>query len=224
MRKKQIIPSILKITASIVLLSAFALAAENVLRVPIVKSPDSSLPAGWKLKTWSGTADFAVVDSEAGPVIRMKSKDSSAALAKEIDFNIKDYPYLNWTWKVVKIPPKGDVRARSTDDQAAQIYVVFPRWPAFINSRMLGYIWDSNAPAGSFVASTKQFNTRYYVVKSGASDLGKWFKEKRNVYDDYKRWFHEEPPPVGSVSVMINTQNTDSSGESYIGDIYFSKN
>jgi len=223
MRKKKT-SSIIITFALAVLIAALAVAADDVLRVTIVKSADSPLPEGWKEKNWSGTASFQTVTTEIGPTIRMKSNASSGALVKEINFNIKDYPYLNWKWKVTKLPPKGDVRARATDDQAAQIYVVFPRWPAMINSRLLGYIWDSNAPAGSFVASTKQSNTKYYVVKSGAKDLGKWFQEKRNVYEDYKRWFHEEPPPVGSVSIMINSQNTDSSAESYIGDIYFTKN
>ncbi len=225
MRKKKKFLTIFKTTIMFaVILAAFAVAAEELIRLPIVKSPDSGLPQGWKLKTWAGTAGFEVVSAEIGPAIHMKSNGSSSALIKEINFSIKDYPYLNWRWKVTKLPPKGDVRERSKDDQAAQVYVIFPRWPAFVNSRLLGYIWDSNAPAGSFVASTKQSNTKYYVVKSGAKDLGKWFQEKRNVYEDYKRWFNEEPPPVGSVSVMINTQNTDSSAESYIGDIYFTKN
>jgi DUF3047 family protein len=223
--KKKIIQASSRITFALtVLLATFAFAAGDVIRVTIAKSPDSSLPEGWKLKNWSGTSEFQTVTTEIGPTIYMKSNSSSSALAKEINFNIKDYPYLNWRWKVTKTPPKGDVRARSTDDQAAQIYVVFPRWPAMVNSRLIGYIWDSNAQAGSYVASTKQSNTKYYIVKSGAKDLGKWFQEKRNVYADYKRWFHEEPPPVGSVSIMINSQNTGSSAESYIGDIYFTKN
>ncbi len=223
--KKKILPAISRITFALaVLIAPLAIAADDILRVAIAKSPDSTLPEGWKLKTFSGTADFQTVSTEIGPTIHLKSNSSSATLIKELNFNIKDYPYLNWKWKVTKLPPKGDVRAKAKDDQAAQIYVIFPRWPAMVNSRLLGYIWESNAPEGSFIASTKQGNTKYYVVKSGAKNLGKWFQEKRNVYQDYKRWFREEPPPVGSVSVMINTQNTGSSAESYIGDIYFTKN
>ncbi len=222
--RKIFLASLRTAIAFVVVFAAFAALAAEIMRVPIIRSPDSSLPEGWKLKTWAGSADFDTVSTGIGPAIRMKSDGSSAALVKEIKFDIKDYPYLNWRWKVTKLPPRGDVRVRSKDDQAAQIYVVFPRWPAFVNSRVLGYIWDSNAPAGSFVASTKQANTNYYIVRSGPNHLDRWFKEKRNVYEDYKRLFNEDPPPVGSISVMINSQNTGSSAEAYVGDIYFSKN
>jgi hypothetical protein len=124
---------------------------------------------------------------------------------------------------VAKIPAGGDVRKKNTDDQAAQIYVVFPKFPSQINSRMLGYIWDTGAPAGSEVISAKLSTTRYIVLKSGAGELGKWFSEKRNVYEDYKRLFNEEPPKVGSVALMIDSDDTKTSAESFFGDIYFSR-
>ncbi len=210
---------------SLILSAAPAAAAgEGILMIPIVKSRASGLPDGWKIKEWKGTANFEVVDTEAGKTIHLRSNSSSSALVKEITFNIKEYPYLHWKWKVTKLPAGGDVRVKSKDDQAAQVYVVFPRWPAMINSRLLGYIWDTTAPAGSFIASTKSSNTKYFVVKNGEKGAGEWFQEKRNVYEDYKRWFNEEPPPVGSVSVMIDSDDTRSSAESFIGDIYFSKN
>ncbi|HBR17029.1 MAG TPA: hypothetical protein DD725_05385, partial [Deltaproteobacteria bacterium] len=109
------------------------------------------------------------------------------------------------------------------DDQAAQIYVVFPKFPSQINSRMLGYIWDSGAPIDSEVTSNKLSTIKYIVVKSGTNELGKWFSEKRNVYDDYKRLFGEEPPMVGSIALMIDSDDTKSSAESFFGDIYLSQ-
>ena len=121
------------------------------------------------------------------------------------------------------MPAGGDVRKKETDDQAAQIYVVFPKFPSQINSRMLGYIWDTSAPVGSSVTSAKLSTTKYIVLKSGKDEIGKWLSEKRNVYEDYKKLFDEEPPKVGSIALMIDSDDTKTSAESFFGDIYFSK-
>ncbi|MBI5328480.1 MAG: DUF3047 domain-containing protein [Deltaproteobacteria bacterium] len=185
---------------------------------------EKGVPVEWHVKEWKGRADAQIVDDgTAKGALHLKSNGTSTALYKEISLDIKDYPYLNWRWKVTKIPTGGDVRKRKTDDEAAQIYVVFPKFPSQINSRMLGYIWDSNAPAGSEVTSAKLSTTKYIVVKSGAQELGKWFYEKRNVYEDYKRLFGEEPPMVGSIALMIDSDDTETSAESFFGDIYLSE-
>jgi len=34
------------------------------------------------------------------------------------------------------------------------------------------------------------------VVRSGTADLGRWVRERRNVYEDYRRAFGEAPPPI----------------------------
>jgi len=198
-------------------------ATADRLTVPIEPSASGGAPAGWDLKEWKGKAQFEVVDTEAGKTIHLRSSSTSSAIYKDIEFDIRRYPYLNWKWKVVSIPKGADVRNKSTDDQAAQVYVIFPRFPAIVNSRLVGYIWDTGAPAGSAVTSTKTSNTRYIVIKSDSDGLGQWFTEKRNVYEDYKKLFGEEPPKVGRVSVMIDSDDTKTTAESYIGDIYFSK-
>lgn len=203
-------------------LTAFAAVAEkDTLKVPIISSPKG--PQGWKLKEWKGKADFEVVETEASTAFHLKSASTSTALYKEVKFDVRDYPILNWSWKAVALPAGGDVRKKSADDQAAQVYVVFPKWPAPVNSRVIGYIWDTSAPAGLSIQSTKSSYTRYVVVKSGNSGLNKWFTEKRDVYQDYKMLFKEDPPKVGSVSVMIDSDDTKTSAESFVGNIYFSK-
>lgn len=196
--------------------------ASTVMSVPIGK-PSQGPPDGWKVKEWKGKAAFSVVEADFGSAILLKSSSTSSALYREMKFNIKDYPYLSWQWKAMTLPKGGDVRRKDRDDQAAQVYVVFPRWPASVNSRLVGYIWDSTAPAGSRLQSTKSGNTRYIVLRSGPGELGKWLKEERNVYEDYKTLFKEEPPKAGSVSVMIDSDDTKSAAESFIGDIIFSK-
>jgi MFS superfamily sulfate permease-like transporter len=69
---------------------------------------------------------------------------------------------------------------------------IFPRFPTLMNSRSMGYIWDSKAPVGSLGTSTAYSKMKYIVLQSGASKLGQWVSETRNVYEDYKKAFGAE--------------------------------
>ncbi|MEK6657438.1 MAG: DUF3047 domain-containing protein [Nitrospirota bacterium] len=184
---------------------------------------NSNIPKGWELKEWKGKGEIIIENEDGFSFIHLKSSKNSFALHKELNFNIKEYPVITWRWKVSSLPEGADVRDSKTDDQAAQIYVVFPKFPAMINSRLIGYIWETSAPAGSVITSKKNSNTKYIVIQSGKERLGEWLEEKRNVYADYKMLFNEEPPLIGKVSVMIDTDNTKSSAESFFSAIRFEK-
>lgn len=40
------------------------------------------------------------------------------------------------------------------------------------------------------------------VVESGDANVGRWMEEERNLYEDYRRAFGEEPLPVNGVAIM----------------------
>ncbi|MBI3355010.1 MAG: DUF3047 domain-containing protein [Nitrospirae bacterium] len=188
-------------------------------------TPDrkGNIPKGWELKEWNGKADILIENENGSNIFHLKSSKSSFALHKELKLNLKEYPIIRWKWKVARLPDGGDVRNKKMDDQAAQLYVVFPRFPAMVNSRVIGYIWESSAPSGSITESKKRLHTKYIVLQSGKERLGEWIEEKRNVYADYKMLFNEEPPPVGKISIMIDSDDTKSSAESFFSEIIFEK-
>ena len=61
------------------------------------------------------------------------------------------------------------------------------------------------------------------VAESGGTRLGEWREEVRNVYEDYKRAFGEEPPVTRSVGIMTDTDNTGERTLAYYGDIAFER-
>ncbi len=135
--------------------------------------------------------------------------------------DLRDTPILEWAWKVTVLPRGGDSRVRATADQAAQIYVVWPRVPALLRSRIIGYAWDTQAPAGSVFRSRKTGTVTYVIVRSGAADLGHWITERRDVAEDYRRIYGEEPKEPGALSLSIDSNDTRSSAESFIGSLVF---
>jgi hypothetical protein len=190
-------------------------------------SPDKvkdGVPQGWELESKEGEPELQVRKEGEDGFVRFKSDKSSYGIRKEFDLDIKEFPYLNWKWKVVQLPEKGDFHKKDSDDQAAQVYVIFPRFPAKLNSEFVCYYWESNPKnkglEGPSVAWSK---ARVIVLEAGKEKLNQWVTEKRNVYEDYKRLFKKEPPKAGGVAFYINSQHTQSSAESFLGDIYFSK-
>jgi hypothetical protein len=61
------------------------------------------------------------------------------------------------------------------------------------------------------------------VVESGETNLNQWLNEERNLYEDYKKAFDEEPPMISGVAIMTDTDNTGESATAYYGDILFKK-
>ena len=61
------------------------------------------------------------------------------------------------------------------------------------------------------------------VTQSESANLKKWMTEERNVYEDYKRAFGQEPPDISGVAIMTDTDNTNESAVAYFGDIVFKK-
>lgn len=181
----------------------------------------AKIPRGWEIKEFTGVARAQVVNVDGVYALYLKSAGTSYSVHKNLEVDLRQTPYVTWSWRVDKMPPQGDVRHRKSDDQAAQIYIVFPFFPPVIRSKFVGYIWDSNAPRGTVLQSLNYSPARVIVVESGKENLGRWVTVTRNVYEDYKMLFGVEPPKVGKVAVSINTNHTQSSAESYFADIFF---
>ncbi len=86
---------------------------------------------------------------------------------------------------------------------------------------MIGYIWENAVPIGSILQSRNNGQVHYVVVRGGNNHLGQWLNENRNVLQDYREIFGEDPPQVGGISLMIDSDHTRSQAESYFGVIEF---
>lgn len=185
----------------------------------------TGIPDGWRGQNWgSPKYDFRIVTEGGRKVIHLKSAGDSSTISKEVKVDVKTWPVLQWSWRVVTLPRGGDARRSATDDEAAQIYVTFPRFPTAVRSRIISYIWDTTAPVGATFKSQKTGLVTYVVVRSGPADLGKWMTESRNVLDDFKKIYGEAPgEDVGAISLAIDSNDTGSSAESFFGEILFRK-
>jgi Protein of unknown function (DUF3047) len=71
------------------------------------------------------------------------------------------------------------------------------------------------------VKSQKTGMVTFVVMRSGSGDLGKWLTEHRNVADDYAKIFGELPDAPTAITISIDSNDTHSMAESFIGPIVF---
>jgi hypothetical protein len=212
------------------LVASGPLSAADPATVPVEdwsKQPEgkTGIPDGWKGQSWgSPKYEFRIVTQSGRKVLHLKSANDSSTISKEIKVDVKNHPILQWSWQAVTLPKGGDARTSATDDQAAQLYVTFPRFPSQVRSRIISYIWDTTAPVGAVFKSEKTGLVTYVVVRSGPADLGKWQTESRNVLEDYRKIYGEAPgEDVGAISISIDSNDTRSSAEAYFGELLFRK-
>jgi DUF3047 family protein len=202
----------------------------GLVRVPVADSEPARLPApgvppGWEMAELAGSdASVELVRAEGRVAMRLRSERNSFALHRDLVLDVRQYPVLTWSWKVVRLPTGADVREPGRNDQAAQVYLVFPRWPApRTRSEVIGYVWDSRAPVGTIVTHPSAPNVRCIVLESGPERLDTWLRERRNVVEDYRALFGSLPPRAGKLALMIDTDDTRSEAEALFGDLAFSR-
>jgi hypothetical protein len=228
-------------------LGAAPAGSEEVLRVGAFStdSEGSRQPAGWKplvFRKIERHTVYSLVKEDETVVVKAVSDAAASGLTKETTINLKDYPFIQWRWKVLNILKQGDVHRKDGDDYPARLYITFRYDPAKLNlfekakyeaARLIygeyppvaaiTYIWESKSPVGTVVSNPYTERVKMIVVESGSSRLKTWITEERDLYTDYRQAFGEEPPAVSGVAIMTDTDNTGESATAYYGDIVFKK-
>ena len=211
---------------AVVLFAAVATAADIVIEDwKAYKVGSTGLQGAWKPQTWGSPnyQNVKMVDDDGHRALHMKTQNDSITLNREIKgtVHVKDTPMLAWEWKAIVLPKGANSCKKASDDQAAQVYVVWPRFPEQVRSRIIGYVWDTTQPVGTTCKSEKSGTVTYVVVRSGSADLNKWVTETRNVADDFKKIYGEAPEDPAILSVATDSNDTNTTSEAMIGAIRF---
>jgi len=57
------------------------------------------------------------------------------------------------------------------------------------------------------------------VVESGGANLGQWRHYRRNVVEDFRRAFGEDPEDIVAIGMLTDSDNTRQSARALYGDI-----
>ncbi len=204
--------------------------------------PGSAVPDGWKPLTFKKIpklTQYELVKDGDNVVVKATSEASASGLTKEITIDPKAFPLVRWRWKVENLLKNSDVSRKDGDDYPARLYITFEYDPDKVSFSKklkykagraifgdipigaLNYIWETKTPVGTIVENAYTDFARMIVVESGPQRVGTWVQEERNIYEDYKKAFGEEPPRINGVAIMSDTDNTKERAVAYYGDIQF---
>ena len=173
--------------------------------------------SGWTDKKFKGKTAYTLVQDGDKTVLKAHSIKAASGLIKKVNIDAKKLPVLRWSWNVANLIAKEDINRKNGDDFAARVYVVFPR--SFWRMRAITYVWASKTPKETAHPSPYTSNAMIVVVESGNDRIGQWVKEERNIFEDYRKLFGEDPPEVGAIALMSDTDDTQEEVTAYYGDI-----
>ncbi len=206
--------------------------------------PGSALPDGWKPLTFKKVAKstvYELVTDGSAVVVKATSDAGASGLTKEVKIDPSIFPVVHWRWKVENLLTRSDVTRKSGDDYPARLYITFEYDPEKVSLgrklkykagralfgdipiAALNYIWDAKTPVGTVVDNAYTDFAKMIVVETGATKVGMWVEESRNVYRDYKEAFGEDPPMINGIAIMTDTDNTKERAIAYYGDIRFAR-
>jgi hypothetical protein len=206
-------------------------------------TPGATLPSGWRAWQVAGfkrPTEYRLVDHGGRAVVSAYAQGSASGLVYPVSVDLHDYPFLHWHWMVPALIPSADNTRRQTEDSPVRVIVAFDGDKStlpledrilFDQFRMIArhelpyatlvYIWENRVPRETIIASAHTSRIQMIVVESGDANVGRWPEYVRNVREDYRRAFGEEPGPVRSVGIMTDADNTGEAASGYYGDIRF---
>lgn len=85
----------------------------------------------------------------------------------------------------------------------------------------LMYVWDGESALDSVVINPRSDRVRKIVTDSGPDQLGRWRDHRRDLAQDFRRAFGEDPGPLLSVALMTDADNTRSTARAWYGPVRF---
>ena len=181
--------------------------------IPIGRFASSGL-TGWTDQKFKGKTTYTIEDG----VLKAHALKAASGKVKKISVDTRKYQKLSWSWRIDHTLKREDIKLKSGDDFAARVYVVFPR-TFFWRMRAINYVWAAKMPKGSEAPSPYTKNSVIVAVESGDEKAGTFVTEERNIYEDYKKIFGEDPPLLGGVAIMTDTDDTQDEATAWYGDI-----
>ena len=170
-----------------------------------------TFPEGWKARGGDASKVYSI-KKDTDSYLDANAINTAISIAKQFEYNLKDYPFLSWQWRVIEFPRGGDERYKKTGDSAAAIYVIFP---GLIRPDNIKYVWSTSLPISTTTESPYNSKTKIVVLRNQSSPTGTWVSEKVNVYEDYKRLFGSEPNQVKAIGLMSDSDNTESTAKAH---------
>ena len=166
-----------------------ALFAEE--RARLKRNP--ATPAGWDYLWFLGRSTiFQQGQAHDRDCIQCRTRENVGILQKPASLPLTPSTTLAWDWKIDALPSDlPEDSALSHDYMSIAV--------EFNNGRDITYYWSRELPVGKgYWCPLPAWKDREFhiVIRSGAQDLGRWVRDERNLFEDYRRYIGAPPSRI----------------------------
>lgn len=175
---------------------------------------------GWELKSFEGETTYRLTKDGGGEtVLEAVSKAAASGLVLERKIDVTKTPVLIWRWRIERPVNPPDELSKEGDDFAVRVYFLAPGsgWLSFPDSVV--YVWASKQPEGSAWPNPYTKKAHMVAVDSGARHAGQWRTHRRNMREDFRRYFGRDITEITHIAIMTDTDNSKLSARGWYGDI-----
>jgi hypothetical protein len=183
---------------------------------------------------------YRPVEVAGNVCVEADATDGHSALQRLIRISPERHPLLEWRWRVPKLAsdaaapagPKASPRARlmlafhgdpeKLDfEQRVQLRMAKAITGQALPYSSLIYVWMNGVPEGTVVRSPYTDRVRLIALDASENHFDQWVDFRRNVREDYRRAFGEEPGDIVGVGIFTDVDGNGAPGKAYYGDIRF---
>lgn len=195
----------------------------------------------WVIVRGNTPTRYRVVELEGAGALEADSAEGGSGISRKIRIDPHVQPVLEWRWRVPQPEPGSPpLSVTSSKSPMTRLSLAFHGDPAKLDFddrvklRMaraltvhglpyasLLYVWMAGVPAGTVLPYPHTDRVRIIVVQSGLERVGEWVSLRRNVVEDFRRAFAEEPGDIVGVGLMTDPGDDGSRRRAYYGDITF---
>jgi len=203
--------------------------------------PDASYFGDWQpfqvLENEAPTA-YHLVEDAGVVVLEADSGEGGSALYRRIRIDPHRYPVIEWRWRVPResgaggpngasrvSPPvrlsiafDGDASKLDFDDRA-KLRLAKALTVNGLPYASLLYVWLNRRPVETVYSSPHTERVRHIVVESGERNLDRWTSMRRNVLEDYRKAYGEEPGDIVAIGIMTDFGDNGVARRAFYGDI-----
>lgn len=182
---------------------------------------------------------YRVVEVDGTTALEAEGRQGGSALQRKIRVDPRRQPWLEWRWRV-PAPRAGEppLSVTSSKSPVARLSIAFHGDTAKLDFddraklrlanaltanglpyASLLYVWRPGLPLETVYPSPHTERVRYLVVENAERGTGEWVSVRRNVVDDYRRAFGEEPGDIVAFGVMTDYGDDGSPRRALYGDV-----
>jgi hypothetical protein len=176
--------------------------------------------------------DYRLADG----ALQAASHEGGSGLWRKIRIDVRRHPVIEWRWQL----PRESAGPASRRSPPLRISLGFHGDPAKLDFEdrvklriakaltvhglpyaSLLYVWRTDLAEGTLYSHPQSERVRHMVVEGGLTRVDRWVSVRRNVLDDYRRAFGEEPGDLVAVGLMTDYGDDGSPRRVFYGDIIF---